>query len=463
MSELVVVAVGFHRHVHCRLAFHGSQKRGLRRPQRHAILRALGPGNSRLHLGKIQLQGIGEHGIRRLIGAKNALLFGVRLHQCHQGFVASTEAQISQRLRVHWKEPHGRAIFRRHICNHRAVGKTQAAESGAVELYKFSNYAFLAQHLRNRKHQVGGRRAFGQSPVQLETHHFRNQHRKWLAQHGRLGLDAAHAPAEYAQRVDHRGVRVRAYQRIRKCYGDSASLLGEHHAAQVLQIDLVADARIRRHHLEIEKCFLPPAQKRIAFQIALHLDFRVQQKRLPRSKIIHLHGMIDHQIRRKQRIDFPGIAAQSLHRVAHRRQIDHRRHAREILHQHARRHEGHFLPRRLGRIPFRQHFNIRGLDEASIFIAQEIFQQHLQRKGKPRNCADAALLQFRQAENFITAAAGRERAARAKAVLGVGGHEVMSSCDLVSAYSSAFRLRPRYILLRSFTARLARMLVTCDN
>ena len=47
-----------------------------------------------------------------------------------------------------------------------------------------------------------------------------------------------------------------------------------------------------------------------------------------------------------------------------------------------------YIARRLGRIPFREHFNIGGLDEASVFITQKIFQQHLQRKRKPRSCAD---------------------------------------------------------------------------
>ncbi len=35
-----------------------------------------------------------------------------------------------------------------------------------------------------------------------------------LAEHGGLGLDAADAPAEHAQAVDHGGVRVGADERI---------------------------------------------------------------------------------------------------------------------------------------------------------------------------------------------------------------------------------------------------------
>jgi hypothetical protein len=49
---------------------------------------------------------------------------------------------------------------------------------------------------------------------ELEADHFRDQHGHRLAEHRRLRLDAADAPAEHGQAVDHRGVRVGADQRI---------------------------------------------------------------------------------------------------------------------------------------------------------------------------------------------------------------------------------------------------------
>ena len=55
----------------------------------------------------------------------------------------------------------------------------------------------------------------GQRAVELESDDARDQHRYRLAEHGRLGLDAAHAPAQHAQAVDHRGVRVGAHHRVR--------------------------------------------------------------------------------------------------------------------------------------------------------------------------------------------------------------------------------------------------------
>ena len=48
----------------------------------------------------------------------------------------------------------------------------------------------------------------------MNTDHVRRQEINRLAQHPRLRLDAAHAPADDAQPVDHRRVGIRADQRI---------------------------------------------------------------------------------------------------------------------------------------------------------------------------------------------------------------------------------------------------------
>ena len=45
--------------------------------------------------------------------------------------------------------------------------------------------------------------------------------------------------------------------------------------------------------------------------------------------------MVDDEFDRLQRIDFGGIAAEPNHGIAHRREVDDRRNAREILQQHA--------------------------------------------------------------------------------------------------------------------------------
>jgi hypothetical protein len=75
-----------------------------------------------------------------------------------------------------------------------------------------------------------------------------------LAQHAGLGLDAADAPGHDAKAVDHRRVRIRADQRVRKIN----SIAFEHALGQIFQIHLVNDTDSRRHDPETVKCLRTP-------------------------------------------------------------------------------------------------------------------------------------------------------------------------------------------------------------
>ena len=65
-----------------------------------------------------------------------------------------------------------------------------------------------------RQHEVGRGHAFAQLAVQVHADHVRRQEVHRLAEHAGLGLDAAHAPADDADAVDHRRVAVGADQRV---------------------------------------------------------------------------------------------------------------------------------------------------------------------------------------------------------------------------------------------------------
>jgi hypothetical protein len=87
-------------------------------------------------------------------------------------------------------------------------------------------------------------------------------------------LDAADAPAEHGEAVDHGGVAVGADQGVGIGDGladlllaldDLGRLLGRpHHLRQVLQVHLVADAGAGRHHAEIRERGLAPAQEGVS-------------------------------------------------------------------------------------------------------------------------------------------------------------------------------------------------------
>ena len=75
-------------------------------------------------------------------------------------------------------------------------------------------------------------------PMQVHAHHIRRQQVDGLAEHAGFRLDAADAPADHADAVDHRRVRVGSDQRV----GIVDTILLVHAARKILEVDLVHDA-----------------------------------------------------------------------------------------------------------------------------------------------------------------------------------------------------------------------------
>jgi hypothetical protein len=90
--------------------------------------------------------------------------------------------------------------------------------------------------------------------------------------------------------------------------------------------------------------------------------------------------MIDDQISGLERIDLLGIASHTMDGVSHSRQIYHRRHTGEILHEDARRRKRDLLIGIPGRVPARQGLNIPLLDRSPILEAQHVFQKDFDRE-----------------------------------------------------------------------------------
>ena len=102
-------------------------------------------------------------------------------------------------------------------------------EPVTVKFYELADHPLLPQHLHHGEHQVGGGGSLGQLPGELKPHHFGNQHRDRLAQHGRLGFNTAHAPAQNREAVDHGGVAVGAHQGVGIGHSFTVFGLGPHH------------------------------------------------------------------------------------------------------------------------------------------------------------------------------------------------------------------------------------------
>ena len=110
---------------------------------------------------------------------------------------------------------------------------------------------------------------------ELEADDLRHQHRDRLAEHGRLGLDAADAPAEHAEAVDHRRVRVGADERVGIGAEPAVGVAAVHDLRQVLEVHLVADAGAGRHDAEVLERLLAPLEERVALAVALELELGV--------------------------------------------------------------------------------------------------------------------------------------------------------------------------------------------
>ena len=166
--------------------------------------------------------------------------------------------------------------------------------------------------------------------------------------------------------------------------------------------------------LKFSKAFLSPAQECVALDVALHFEIGVEGEGVRGAEFVHLHGMVDHEFGGEQGIDFLRIAAESADGVAHRREIDDGGNAGEILQQHARGHERNFFFGGAcggGGVPAGESANIVGVDEAIVFVAQQIFEQNFQRKGQARDVADAGAFERVQAINFKRVVARAQRAA----------------------------------------------------
>ena len=140
------------------------------------------------------------------------------------------------------------------------------------------------------------------SPVSLKPIDLGQQHRERLAEHRRFRLDAADAPAEHGEAVDHRGVAVGADQRVG--IGDldrlavALLLRRPHGLGEIFEVDLVADAGARRHDGEIGERLLAPLEEAVALLVLLVFALDVLRQRLRRAEIVDHDRMVDDQVDR---------------------------------------------------------------------------------------------------------------------------------------------------------------------
>ena len=179
----------------------------------NAVLRAAGAGKARDDLVQVEHEHVGIRGERLAVLAEHALRATVRLGHSGLGLTPGG-VEEADRLGIN-REGRGRgAELRCHVRQRRAVRDRERAEAITAELDVAADDAVLAQALGDGEDKVGGGDARVERAAEFEANHDRLAHRERLTEHRGLGLDAADAPAEHAERIDHRRVRVGADERV---------------------------------------------------------------------------------------------------------------------------------------------------------------------------------------------------------------------------------------------------------
>ncbi len=356
--------------------------------ERHPVLGTARAGERGHHLAEIELERLGEAGLRRGGVAEQALGAETGLDQGNAVRIAPGEAEIVEGGGIDREEAAGRAIFGGHVGDGGAVGEWQVIEGGAEELDEFADHPFLAQHLGDGEDEIGRRHPLAQPPGEAEADHVGDEHDGGLAEHRRFGLDAAHPPAQHAEPVDHGGVAVGAEQRVGIGERRALRLAGPYHLGEIFEIDLMADAGTGGDDAEIGEGLLAPAQELVALAVALELDGDVLLERIGRAIDIDHHRVVDDEIDRDERIDPGRIATQAPDTIAHRGEIDHRRHAGEVLHQDAGGKERHLAFGVAACEPRGERLGVLAAERLLIGMAEDVLEQDLEGEGEPRDVAE---------------------------------------------------------------------------
>jgi hypothetical protein len=338
--------------------------------QAHAVLRALGAGDARLDGGEVERDGLGVGGFGGVGCMEQRLFLVVGFDECDLLFAAAGEAEVAKGFCVDGEDAAGCTVLGGHVGDGGAVGERQFADACSVELDKLADDAEFAQHFCHGEDKVGRGRAFLEFARQLEANDLRDQHGYWLAEHGGFSFNAADAPAEDAEAVDHGGVGVGADKGVGIGAKGAIDLGGEDAAREVFEVDLVADAHAGRNGGEVAKGRLAPLEESVTFAVTIKLQHGVDEVGVAGAEFVDLDGVVDDQLGGLQRVDFLRVAAEDLHGIAHGGEVHDGGDAGKVLHEDTRGHEGDFAVGGGGGVPGGEEFYVARGDALAVFLTE---------------------------------------------------------------------------------------------
>ena len=145
---------------------------------------------------------------------------------------------------------------------------------------------------------------------------------------------------------------------------------------------------------KLSKADWPHFRKRVALAVALVFQLDVVGRRpsgVPNSSTITEWSMT--RSTGTSGLILLRVAAERHHGVAHGGEVDHGRHAGEVLHQHAGGPEGDLLLDLAAVVePGDDGLDVGLLDRAAVLEAQQVLEQHLHGEGQAGDVGEAVLL-----------------------------------------------------------------------
>ncbi len=195
------------------VGIHRTGKAGSDVFERDTAFRTLRTGHRGYNVAEVEFQRVGEDKVGTIAVAPHALGLRIGFDERDPVMRAAGHREVVDGFAIDREEAAGRAIFRTHVADRRAIGERHVVHARAEEFDELGNDALLAQHLHDGQNEVGRGYAFLQLAGQLEADNFGQKHRDRLAEHGGFSFDTTDTPAENAEAVDHRRMRDRCRRR----------------------------------------------------------------------------------------------------------------------------------------------------------------------------------------------------------------------------------------------------------
>ena len=210
--------------------------------ERDAILWPLRSGDRGFDRGEVELEDLGEHGLRVAVAAKQTLLLRVALDEVDP-VAATRELQVAQRLAVDGPERGGGTVLRAHVRQRGAIGELEGRTTVPEELDEPPDDAVLAEHLGEREDQVGAVVPAGRCSVtRTPTTSGVGRNIGWPS----IAASASIPPTPHPRTPSPFTivVGIRPDERVRERH----AVLHHDHPPEVLEVHLMADPRAGRDH-----------------------------------------------------------------------------------------------------------------------------------------------------------------------------------------------------------------------